>query len=188
MKLLVSVAGEDGWYPGQEVEVDDETADKWCDGERAVLVEETEEHEAPDLAEVERLRKCAVCDDISDPFIMQVGLCYRHAASDVNLTEVTTEALLAELDRRGEMTPTEALWAALEARGAVTAVLGVADVPYRVEVVDGEATEPKEEPDVPDVPESKDQAPAADRGDQKPKRGGRPAGEKAVQAPGGEKR
>ncbi len=40
MKLLVSVAGEDGWYPGQEVEVDDETAAKWCDGERAVRVDE----------------------------------------------------------------------------------------------------------------------------------------------------
>ncbi len=40
MRLLVSVAGEDGWYPGQEVEVDEETAAKWCDGERAVLVED----------------------------------------------------------------------------------------------------------------------------------------------------
>ena len=39
------------------------------------------------VAEIERLRRhlarmmvCAVCDDISDPFAMMVGLCYRHAA------------------------------------------------------------------------------------------------------------
>lgn len=40
MKLLVPVAGEDGWYPGQEVEVDEETAAKWCDGERAERVKD----------------------------------------------------------------------------------------------------------------------------------------------------
>jgi hypothetical protein len=49
IKLLVSVAGEDGWYPGQEVDVDEETAAKWCDGERAERVDEkpTDKREQP---------------------------------------------------------------------------------------------------------------------------------------------
>lgn len=40
MRILVPVAGHDGWFPGQEVDVDEETAAKWCDGERAVRVED----------------------------------------------------------------------------------------------------------------------------------------------------
>lgn len=39
MQLLVAVAGEDDWYPGQVVDVDEATAAVWCDGVRARRVE-----------------------------------------------------------------------------------------------------------------------------------------------------
>ena len=42
IRLLTSAVGDDfTWSPGEEVEVDEATARKWADGERAVRVDQS---------------------------------------------------------------------------------------------------------------------------------------------------
>jgi len=51
MRLLVAVAGDESWMPGQVVEVDEATAVAWCDGERAVRVDEPKRPNQESVAE-----------------------------------------------------------------------------------------------------------------------------------------
>lgn len=55
MRLLVAVAGDEGWSPDQVVEVDDEVADAWCDGVRAERVDDSDPLHKP-AAEVDLSR------------------------------------------------------------------------------------------------------------------------------------